>query len=168
MKRFSVYLLVLVMAVMILPGCGRHQMSEATQAEASATTRLHERAADMHGMPNLVNFAEKAKLKRLLELRDDPNLVTYTYLVGEYDATPKFFCESIGFGIPFSAQYSNPVMPQRLYTGGEVVMMPQAEPNAIFPPTSSDATYVECMFGGRSSPVYVESKIIVSPVLLEL
>ncbi|MCY4626340.1 MAG: hypothetical protein OXE58_02075, partial [Acidobacteria bacterium] len=68
-------------------------------------------------------------------------------------------CDSIGYGMPFSAQYSNP---ERSISGGRT--LPQPEPNGLWPPTSTSATWVVCASpGGAFEPVYVEPEITVSP-----
>ena len=109
------------------------------------------------GIPNIVNFAEKKMLKALYELRDQ-QLPTYTYLRsanGEF----KFFCNSIGFPIPYGAQYTNP---QKYDSTG--LSLPQAEPNGIFSPSTAEATFVLCGDGnGKIAPTYVEDRVTASP-----
>jgi hypothetical protein len=116
------------------------------------------------GMPAIKNFRERKLVKMLLELRDQENLNTYTYTFAEASGEIKFLCNSVGYGIPFATQYTNPE--KRLYNTSEGTI-PQADPSGLFPPTSADSTWVMCKSPtGEVTPLYVEPKIIVSPYKL--
>jgi hypothetical protein len=80
-------------------------------------------------------------------------------------------CDSIGYGINASIQYSNPEKQVPMDLGqynGEGVM-PQAEPNGLFMPEGLAATYVMCVDGENDDvkAVYIEPEIIVSPIELD-
>ncbi len=112
------------------------------------------------GMPGVTNFTEKRLLRQLYELRDQQDLATFTYVV-DYTGRLWHVCDSIGYGMPFSAQFSNP---ERRSNG---VTLPQPEPNGLWPPTSTSATWVICASpDGAFQPVYVEPEITVSPFRL--
>jgi hypothetical protein len=105
-------------------------------------------------MPAIHNFAEKRMMKDILEMRDQ-NTVTYTYLVGMNNQLTKF-CDSVGFGLPYATQYTNP----QKYSG-----VSQADPNGLYSPASADGTWVACRVPGQDKvkPVFIEPRIIVSP-----
>ena len=110
------------------------------------------------GMPGVTNFTEKRLLRQLYELRDQQDLVTFTYVV-DYTGRLWHVCDSIGYGMPFSAQFSNP---ERSLGSGAT--LPQPEPNGLWPPTATSATWVICASpDGAFAPVYVEPEITVSP-----
>ena len=115
--------------------------------EQETTRELLNKAAVEVGMPAIKRFTEKRQLKMLYELRDDPNLVTYTYTQDMTGHRHKV-CNttSIGFGIPYGTQYSD--------TG-------LREPNMLFPPSSADATWVMCLSkdGKNILPAYIEDRI---------
>src|SRR5690349_6098676 len=98
----------------------QHDRQEKMLQEANAQT----------GMPAIKNFRERKMLKDILELRDQSGLVTYTYLYNEMQGKLVFFCSSIGYGIPYSTDYTNP---QKWIAQG--VAIPQADPNALFSPS---------------------------------
>lgn len=151
------------------PGCEPGtEGTKADQLEAQRTQQAAAQAADVAGFPAITRFTEKERLRRIYELRDDPNLTTYTYTFAQNTGQLRLLCESIGFGVPFSAQFSNPVrsLDDKSWDGSDTVL-PQPEPNGIFPPTSSDATFVICVEGGREQVVYAEPTLIVSPFPLE-
>lgn len=130
----------------------QHQQQETLLKEGTAQT----------GMPNITNFRERKMLKDVLELRDQAGLVTYTYLFPEVSGKPQFFCNSIGYGIPYATEYTNPKNPN------SERQLPQADPNGLFSPASADGTWVLCKDpnGDKTLPVYLEPRIIVSPFKL--
>lgn len=73
-------------------------------------------------------------------------------------------CKSIGFGIPYATQYTNP---QKWAATG--IVLPQADPNGMFSPTSADGTWVLCLNPETKevSPVLVEPRLIVSSFALK-
>jgi hypothetical protein len=135
--------------------------------ERRATEQLTQQAVATVGMPAVTNFTEKKMLKMLYELRDNPNYTTYTY-VTDMNGKRHKICDSIGFGIPYAMQFSNP-QKDIFYTSSSAVhfQMPQAEPNGLFPPSSAEGTYVMCVdprsTERKAVPVYVEDRITVSP-----
>ena len=125
------------------------------------------------GLPAITNFTEKRMVKWLYELRDQPNYRTYTYIVTMTGQLVKI-CDSVGYGINASIQYSNPekIVSTRNMTGSagpHVINMPQAEPNALFMPEGLAATYVMCVNEDLEDvkAVYIEPEIIVSPIELD-
>jgi len=114
----------------------------------------------------------RCRLKDIYELRDQTGLATYTYLYNEFTGKLVFFCNSIGYGIPYATQYSASESVQSYNvprtSGGErhygVERLPQAEPNGLFSPASAEGTWVQCKdpSGKDVRPVYVEPRVIVS------
>ena len=121
-------------------------------------------------MPAIVNFQERKLMKMILELRDQENLVTYCYLVSEMTGEiGQFLGKGIGFGIPAATQFTNP---EKVYQGSgangrSATFLPQADPNGLFMPTSTSATwYMLLDEEGEPHPIYIEPLIIVSPIKL--
>lgn len=141
-------------------GCGSVN-SDSLQRQQQET--ILQEATSQTGMPAMVNFFERKMLKRIIEYRDKPNYITYTYVRSQINGELKFLCKSIGYGIPYATQYTNPQKPATHY--GESVVLPQADPNGLFSPSSADATWVLCVNpqGGEPDVIYEESRITVSP-----
>lgn len=118
------------------------------------------------GPPAIVNFQEKRTLKMIYELRDT-TLSTTTYIVDRYGKTHKV-CDSVGYGIPYSTEYTNPEKVVGINTN--YVAIPQADPNGLFSPSSAEGTWVLCLDNKRKKvvPVYIEPRIIVSPFELNI
>jgi hypothetical protein len=119
------------------------------------------------GMPGITDFAERRQLKQIYELRDK-SVATYTYLVGLDGKIGDKICNSVGFGIPYATQYTNPQSTTTI--GGQgITTIPQADPNGLFSPASADGTWVLCVDPEtkKAVPLYIEPKIIVSPFELQ-
>ena len=131
------------------------------QIERKKQEELSLQAVQQVGMPAIVNFAEKRMMKDIMELRDQ-NVATTTYLVGMNNQLTKL-CTSIGYGLPYATQYTNPQKP--VYEVHGNITLPQADPNGLYSPASADGTWVLCVDkkDGKAKPVFIEPRIIVSP-----
>lgn len=149
--RISVLSLLVAITLVTLSGCSQ----TADQKEAKAQEALQSEAFRQTGTPNITNFTERRMVKQIYELRDQ-QIRTWTY-TEDMNGKRHFLCESIGYGIPFSAQYSNPQK-----RDGSVVM-PQAEPNGLFMPSSAEGTWIMAATKDGPKPIYVEPRVIVTP-----
>jgi len=156
-------ILALVAVATLLTACDQRESS--TQIERRKQEELTMQAVTQVGMPSIVNFAEKRMFKDILELRDK-NVPTTTYLVGMNNQLTKV-CDSIGYGLPYATQYTNP---QRVYSDTHGYgTLPQADPNGLYSPASADGTWVLCVDhkDGKAKPVYIEPRILVSPFAIQ-
>ncbi len=115
------------------------------------------------GMPAIKNFRERKILKDILELRDQEGLVTYTYLFSEQTGKLTFLGETIGYGIPYATQFTNP---QKIAAWGHqagYAVLPQADPNGLFSPASAEGTWILMRDPQKDkvSPQYIEPRIMV-------
>lgn len=115
------------------------------------------------GMPAIKNFQERKLAKMIFELRDQENLVCYAYIVAEMTGKLVFIGKCIGYGLPYSVQYTNPM--QKVYENNGSVTLPQADPNGLYMPDGLSATWLMLIDPKTNAPrpVYVEPQIIVSP-----
>jgi hypothetical protein len=129
------------------------------------------------GIPAIVNFQEKKNLKWIYELCDQEDLICYAYLFNEMQGTVgQYLGECIGYGIPYSTQFSNPEklidvtdFGVRSYQSNDGLIIQQAEPNGLFKPTGLSATWLIMIdpTTKKPRPVYIEPQIIVSPFKLK-
>jgi hypothetical protein len=122
------------------------------------------------GMPAIHNFRMKRILKDILELCDQEGLVTYTYLenmnpviIHGYTAQGgklTYLGETIGYGIPYATQYTNPMKKENGYR--EEVPMPQADPDGLFKPGSAEGTWILMRdpVNHKTLPQYIEPRIL--------
>ena len=145
-----------------LAACQPDGESSGAQKETQATKQLMNQASALVGVPGIKNFTEKRQLKMLYELRDQAGIVTYSYYV-DFNGGLHNVCAdtSIGFGMPFSAQFTAPEVTHREYDTTQTTQQP--EPNGLYMPDSTSATWVICMGeNGEPEPTYVEPQILVS------
>lgn len=167
MKTTHILALVAI-APLLLANGGCDDTSVSTR-EAKQQQRVSGEALAQTGMPAIKNFRERKLLKDIYELRDQNGLVTYTYLYNEMQGKLVFFCDSVGYGIPYATEYTNPQQDAFYTTSSSAhVVLPQADPNGLYSPPSAEGTWVMCKDpnGKDTSPIYVEPRVIVSPFKL--
>jgi hypothetical protein len=157
--------LILIITSLILFNCEVKETADSRQAKATAKSLLE--AERQVGMPSIINFQQRKFMKLVYELTDQENVITYAYLKSDYNGKLTFLGKCMGYGIPFSAQFTNPSKivddPWRYQSGGKVIS--QADPNGLFMPTSSSATWLMMIDPKtkKARPVYIEPEIVVSP-----
>lgn len=172
MKRLLIMLLTLMMVFPVFAEGGqetsRQKSSDTTMTQATEKA-MHEANAQT-GFPSIINFKEKKDLKMLYELRDQSDLICYAYIVAGYTGKLVFLGKCIGYGLPYSVQFSNPekvLVERNSSTAGDIpYTVPQPEPNGLFMPEGLSATWLMMLDGDTVKPVYVEPEIIVSPFKL--
>lgn len=159
----------IIAAIALCAGCHPGvQTSDAKQRQEQEVL-LGEAAAAV-GMPAIKNFRERKLLKDILELRDQDGLVTFTYVYNEMKGCSVFLGDSIGYGIPYATQFTNPEKIEYFrQTTYDAVTLPQADPNGLFSPASAEGTWVllKDPDGKAVKPIYIEPRIIVSPFRLD-
>lgn len=165
MKKIVSALLIMAMVSFGIFGCEVEK--DADQKQAEQTKQLMSEASRQIGMPNIVNFQQKKLMKEIYELTDKENIITYAYIQSDYQGKLIFIGKCIGFGIPFSAQYTNPERVQKVWSA--IVTLPQPDPNGLFMPTSSSATWLMLIDPetNKPRPVYFEPTVVVSPFKLK-
>lgn len=111
------------------------------------------------GMPAIKNFQEKKLAKKILELRDQQDLICYAYLV-TLDGKFVFIGKCIGYGLPYSTQYTNP---EKYEQNGAVLS--QQDPNGLYMPDNVSATWVMLINPetNKPEPTYIEQDVFISP-----
>ena len=160
MKR-TAFIAATLVSIALLSACD--QRPNSTQIERAKQEEMSLQAVQSVGMPAIVNFAEKRMFKDILELRDrmEPTITYVTDMNGRLHKR----CNSVGYGLPYATQYTNP---QRVYSDAHGYgTLPQADPNGLYSPAAAEGTWVMCVFDGKPKPVYFEDRVTVSPVALD-
>jgi len=168
MKRY----LILALAVSIFSfGCEGEASSD--QKQAAQTEKALAEAQSQIGMPNITNFQQRKLMKLIYELCDKEDLICYAYIKSDYSGKLVLIGKCVGYGIPFSAQFTNPEKlvnryGNKVFSAQDAYNLPQADPNGLFMPTSSSATWLMMIDPetNKPRPVYIEPEIIVSPFKL--
>ena len=163
--------LIAVVAIFGLMGddCNEEHKKSSDGVQQAQQEKLLQEGTAQVGMPAIKNFRERKLLKDILELRDQTGLTTYTYIWSDYHACHIWVCDSIGYGIPYATEFTNP---QKLVATNcsqcEHMSLPQADPNGLFSPASADGTWVMCKDpnGESVKPVFFEPRMTVSPFKL--
>lgn len=158
--RRSLMIFAGALSLLALVGCGDIP-DNADKKEQRATEAITAQAVSQIGMPGVTNFTEKKLVRKLYELRDQ-EIATFTYMP---DMNGKLWhvCDSVGFGLPYGVQFSNPDKLVNPYTTASgYITMPQAEPNGLYMPPSAEGTWVMCGAKNDVKPVYIEPRIVVS------
>ena len=166
MKKSIIAVLFLTISIFLVTGC-REVKNTADKIQAQQTATQMAEAQRQVGMPNITNFQQRKLMKMIYELCDKENLICYAYIKSDYHGKLFFIGKCIGFGIPFSAQFTNPekVVHRIRHTGGSFGTLAQADPNGLFMPTASSATWLMMIDPktNKPRPVYLEPEIVVSP-----
>ena len=115
------------------------------QIQAKQTEKALNEANKGIGMPNIINFQEKKFQKMIYELCDQEDLICYAYLINAMTGeVGQYLGECIGYGIPYSTQFSNPEKRVRVSSAssGYNYTIPQAEPNGMFKLIGLSATWL--------------------------
>lgn len=156
-------LFIVVAIGVTLGGCGT-EVPNSDQTQARQQEQAAQEANAEAGFPGITKFTEKKMVKMLYERRDT-EIATFSYVM---DMNGRLFhvCDSIGYGLPYGVQYTNPdkvvnESNSAYYYHGT---LPQPEPNGLFMPPTADGTWVMCAGPkGTIDPMYVEPHVIVSP-----
>lgn len=179
MKKIICIVLCITLSIGILCGCQRETTSS---RENEYTQTLMEQANDVVGYPDITNFFERAQLKEIYEMRDDPSLICHWYT--KNDMTGKWIYQGtcIGYGIPYGTSITQTETVQRAalpalsmtgndkgYNSYTTEILPQAEPNGLYTNgLSTSATWILTTdTEGNIAPTYVESEITVSQTKLD-
>ena len=170
MKKLTVLLLILIAGLFLFTGCEDLGGNEVANSEKEYTESIQKEAQRQIGQPLIDDFFEKKMFKRIYELRDNSELVTYVYtrnLEGKYIYEGK----AIGYGLPYSIQYNSPnkVVDAEDYLGHSlyetpVAVVDQAEPNGMYMPEGLSATWLIMLNEetGEQQPAYYEPNIVVT------
>jgi hypothetical protein len=166
MKTISLMCLVVLAGFLTMTSMAcqdRPQNSDDKQREQQE--RILAEGTSQVGMPAIKNFRERKILKDILELRDQEGLVTYTYVFSEVTGKLIFLGETIGYGIPYATQFTNPQKVELYYrnsSGYSWVSIPQADPNGLFSPAAAEGTWILMLDpkSGKALPQYIEPRIM--------
>lgn len=158
------FVFIVIGFVIFASGCKIEESTDKKQRKA--TEQMAKEAEAQVGMPRIANFTERKFVSYLFELRDQDGYSTYTYIV-DMNGGLHFVCESIGYGIPYSAQFVNPE--KKVYGTQSVTTLPQPEPNGLFVPDGLSATWILCVDSESKQvrPIYSEPQLLVSPFPLK-
>lgn len=152
-SKISVLVCVLLITLsVLLAGC------DANSQESQSVREQQQQYVTGQPVPQFDWSLERHVMVELYKARNSA-VSTYSVVYSQYRGSISFACPSIGYPIPGGTQLTNP---DAYYATGAV--LPQAEPNGLFSPTTSAGTYVMCVnTDGSISPVYIEENVMTFP-----
>lgn len=165
MKKYVIGL-VLIIVMIATTGC----LDKSTEQQiAEQQNLLVTEASNQIGMPNVKEFYEKKMTKEIIELRDNSKLICYAY-TQNMNGKFVYLGKCMGFGLPYSVQYTNPEALQRFeHSGGyDYQIVPQADPNGLYMPNGLSATWLMMVNEetGKREVMYVEPNTVVTQTKL--
>jgi hypothetical protein len=147
--KFIIIAAMISLFCITLTGCDN--IPTADQKMNQVQEQVSAQAVNAVGFPAITNFSEKKTMKRVLELRDQANLITYSYVSNAQPTIVRgktalggkftYLGTSIGYPIPYATQYTSPskLANEEYYNASNI---PQADPNGLFSPASANGTWV--------------------------
>ena len=157
-------LLLVVFAFAIMGSQGSCTTADANSVQAKEMERTAMEAEQRVGPVGITNYTERRFMKTILELRDT-EVSTYSYYM-DFTGKLHYLCPSIGYGLPYSTQYTNPEV--KVYGSSGNISLPQLDPYGMYNASGVAATWIICTTGkpGEVEVVYWEPDLIVSPFKL--
>lgn len=158
-------LLVVPFVALALLQCGCDESTPTSdQQQRAQQEALSQQGNQQVGVPGVSNFTEKRLMRQLYELRDK-EIATFAY-IPDLQGRLWHLCDSIGYGLPYGTQFTNPEKIAHEIGSSWGTTLPQAEPNGLFMPPTAEGTWVVCGTKDDLKPVYVEPRVIISPFKL--
>lgn len=162
MKGKAILFLVgFLLLAMALAACSPTDMTIQKEKEQQGKGTLA--IVENQPVPDLGGWSFERHVVIQTYLARNRTIATYTYMI-TLDGKIVEICPSIGYPIPYSTQLTNPL---QKVSGSEVVIA-QAEPTGLYPPSNADATLVQCANkDGTVSPTYFEPLVFALPYRIE-
>lgn len=154
--RFLGVLIAMVLLGVLLVGCGA---PSANTRDAQYTNQQMD-IYQQNQPPHLYDYSMPRDV--LLQIYDATMHANNTWSVWTDWSGISHGCASVGYPIPGGTQLTNPASQiNRGDTG--VATIPQAEPNGLYSPDTSQGTWILCLENGKAAPVYVEPPVTTYP-----
>ena len=164
MKKILFLFCLLTIVPMSFMSCDRTPTSDDKLNDAQEN--LMGEAFRQIGMPNITKFTQRRNLKWIQELCDQEKLINYAYTFSEMTGKYTYIGQCYGFALPFSTQFTNPDKVE--YRSSGYITTPQADPNGLWMPSSSEASWVIMLDkNGKPHPAYSEPRLYISAYPLE-
>ena len=158
------------LAALAADDCNDRRPPSSDDIQHAQQEKILQEGTSAIGMPAITHFRERRLLKMIYELRDQVDLSTFTYAWSDYRG-PIFVCHSIGYGVPYATQFTNPQKVDRVQQSNGYYgyyTLPQADPNGLFSPAAAEGTWIMCKTpSGKVEPQYIEPRIITTTYALE-
>lgn len=139
--------------VLIILGCTAACMDNSDSKERATVENAQNRMVTNQPPPAYEWSLERHLMINLYNGRNRA-VATYTFVRNQFTGKIMSRCQSIGFPIPATTQLTNPMK-----WIGQGAVINQAEPNGLYAPSSTKATFVMCVENGKVVPRYYEPDV---------
>lgn len=155
MKKSFTFVLFLIMCLALI-GCSTNSNYVETQQQQDGVNAL----IVNQPVPNLGGYSFERQIVIETYSARNRTIATYSYMF-TMDGKVVEICPSIGYPIPYSTQLT---APEKLAFSSSGAVIPQSEPNGLYPPGDAAATLVQCVNpDGSVSPTYIEWYVLAFP-----
>jgi len=165
MKKFFLMMFVICLTIFTLAGCAASPQST-EEVISEQQNRLTTEASRQLGMPNVKEFYEKKMAKEIIELRDNSKLICFAYTKNEFSGKFVYIGRTMGYGLPYSVQYTNPlqVVKGDISVQEGMTTISQADPNGLYMPEGLSATWLMIINEetGKREVMYAEPNMVVT------
>lgn len=138
-----VFPLIVVALGAVMSSCDRQPSTDSIDRhDRQKQEALLQEGAKQTGMPDIHNFFEKKFLKMALELRDNPKAINYEYVYCPMTGKYTYIGRCVGLGLSFATEYTNPQKVVHPDAYDHYIIMPQADPNGLWAPSSDEGTII--------------------------
>lgn len=158
MKNLKSFLILFLVLAVFLSGCAP---SSANDLEQSQQQSGNIAIVQNQPVPDLGGYSFERQVLIDTYLARNNNISTFAYMF-TMDGKIVEICPSMGYPIPYSTQLT---APEKLagWTN-DTSVIPNAEPNGVYPPGDAAATLVQCVNSdGSVTPVYIEWYVLAFP-----
>ena len=165
MKNLVKVIILGIVAILTLSACGIG--SDAHTTERVAIESNQEALVNQYPVPRFDTSLERDILVQLYSLRNKARN-THSVITSDGTGKPMFDCPSVGYPIANDVRLTS--SEQVYFTGGGTPYnLPQAEPNGVYPASSSWGTWVLCVQDdGSLTPIYNEMDTLTFPFPVEV
>ena len=152
---------VVLISTLVLGGCVAASSYDIEQQQQEVS---NQEVVRNQPPPNLGGYSfERHIVTEVYKARND-TISTYTYLLVPMAGQIIEICPSIGYPIPYSTQLTSPEKIEDYTVQGGYAILPNPEPNGLYPPDNAAATIVNCVNpDGSLTPTYWEDNVFALP-----
>jgi hypothetical protein len=163
MRKQWFCLVVIVLMVLVLAGCGRDTSESRDQALVNRQQSIYQKVQPVH----IYDYSiPRSIYQQIYDVVTTRVVATYTVIESMTGVT-RYEGPSVGYAIPADTSFTNPL--QMTHQWGRSVAIGQAEPNGLFASRNTDGTWVLFvdLKSGLVYPVYTEHKVTTFPFIVK-
>lgn len=162
MKNLKVFSILFLVLLVFISGCSYTE--NANDVERQQQNAGNVAIVKNQPIPDLGGYSFERQILIDTYLARNNAVSTFAYMF-TMDGKIIEICPSVGYPIPYSTQLT---APEKVDSYNYSIVLPNAEPNGLYPPPDAAATLVQCVNSdGSVSPVYIEWYVLAFPYRIQ-